>query len=231
MSPSKKIILSIGLPLGALSVYLVAAFLWAFHCSEIALQNYEKKFNTEFTLSEDQVSALLLIEDPSFWSNNGIDISHPGQGKTTMTQSVVPLLLFTTELSGWKGTLQSLYQAVWKRFKFVDLGRDVMALAIAKKIPKNKIIKLFSERAYLGTVQNKSIVGFSAAANEYFNKQLHELSTDEFAGLVGMLKSPDFFNPRKHPDHYRERQVKVSKVIRRICVPVGLFDTDYASCS
>gem|GEM_PF-559270 len=212
-------------------LYLITAHFWASQTVDLALQQYEFTNTNQVELSSDQISNLLKIEDPSFWTNNGIDISHDGQGKTTMTQSIVPILLYRANLTGWKAGLQSLYKLVWPKFKKIDLGRDIMALAVAKKVSKEKILKIFYEQAYLGHVEQKSIVGLPAAASKYFSKHIQSLSTEEFAGLVGMLKSPDHFNPIKNEKAFSKRQAVVLKVINESCLPKGLFDTSYASCS
>jgi len=212
-------------------LYLAVAYFWATRTASFALEQYELTNTTEVELSSDQISLLLKIEDPSFWTNNGIDISHDGQGKTTMTQSVVPVLLYRAKLTGWKSGLQTLYKLIWPKFKKIDLGRDIMALAVAKKVSKEKILKIFYEQAYLGHVEQKSVIGLSAAATKYFSKNIQNLSNEEFAGLVGMLKSPDHFNPIKNNSAFVGRQTLVLKVLDGSCLPKGLFDTSYSSCS
>lgn len=214
-----------------LFVYLTTAYFWASQTVDIALEQYELHNTAQIELSKEQISQLLKIEDPSFWTNIGIDISHDGQGKTTMTQSIVPVLLYRADLKGWKSSLQNFYNLVWLKFKKIDLGRDVMALAVSKKASKEKILKIFYEQAYLGYINQKSVIGLSAASSEYFGKDIQALNTKEFAGLVGMLKSPDHFNPIKNTKAFSERQALVIKVIEGSCLPKGLFDTSYVSCS
>jgi len=211
--------------------YLGTAYFWAYSPSETALKSYENKNNQKLQLTKAQVSMLLKIEDPSFWKNKGIDISHNGQGKTTMTQSVVPLLLYNTELSGWRANLQTVYSSLWPKFKKIDLGRDVMALAVSKKIHKDKILKIFAEQVYLGYLDNKPVFGISQASQKYFNQEVSKLSIEDFAGLVGMLKSPDHYSPINNKSAFNERKSRVLKVINGSCAPSGLFDTDYSSCS
>ena len=227
----KKILLVTGLALGTAAVYLVVAYVWALQSLEESTQTFETQFSRELSLTNDQVVALLKIEDPSFWQNRGIDVSHPGQGKTTMTQSVVPHLLYSVELHGWKSGLQVVYRKVWYNFKKIDLGRDVMALAVAQKVPKKIILSIFVQQAYFGTINSTSVTGFSQAAQQYFNKDLSALTPSEFAGLVGMLKSPDHYNPITNSAQFYERSKKVLNVINGVCKPNGLFDTDYASCT
>ena len=105
-----------------------------------------------------------------------------------------------------------------------------MAVALSKKISKNEVLKVFVEQAYMGSIDSGHIFGLSNAATMYFNKSLPSLSNDEFASLVGMLKSPDYFNPIKNPKAFHERSNKVLKILSKSCSPEGLFDTDYKNC-
>lgn len=212
-------------------IYILSAYLWALNSAEFAVLQYDRINKLEnLELSKEQISIVLKIEDPSFWDNCGIDILTPGQGKTTITQSVVPILLYKAQFQDWRSVPQKVYRKVWSVAKKVDLGRDVMALALYQKVSKEKILKIFVEQAYMGSINGELIFGLSNAANIYFNKSLNNLSSHEFAGLVAILKSPDYFNPIKNPDAFRDRALKVSKLLSRSCSPKGLFDTEYSSC-
>ncbi len=231
MIRNRKILLTLVLFVCIKLIYLGCAYSWALNTSELAVWQYNQKYRSEkLALSEEQVSVLLKIEDPSFWTHSGVDIATPGQGKTTITQSIVPILLYRADLQDWQATLQSIYSKVWRVAKKIDLGRDIMAIALSKKISKNETLKIFVEQAYMGSINNIYIFGLSTAANIYFNKSLQSLSHDEFASLVGMLKSPDYFNPIKNPNAFQERSEKVLKILSKSCLPEGLFDTDYNNC-
>ena len=83
-----------------------------------AQSNTEKLFNPfkspEFTgikwndLSDWQKSSLLKVEDPNFFSHNGIDYDTKGAGLTTITQAVVKKLYFIHFTPGFKKIEQSL---------------------------------------------------------------------------------------------------------------------------
>lgn len=227
----KKYLIGLCLFFGFILIYLIIAYFWALNASEIALEQYKIRHKFSSELSEKQTSVLLKIEDPSFWDNVGIDVSHDGQGKTTITQSIVPILLYRCELLGWKSLFQTLYSSLWPKFKKIDLGRDVMALAVSKKIHKDEILKIYIEQSYFGYFEDHAVIGFSDASNKYFGKELQSLDQEEFAGLVGMLKSPDYFNPIKNKDAFLDRQSRIIKLIDGKCFPKGLFDTTYPACS
>jgi membrane carboxypeptidase/penicillin-binding protein len=216
---------------GLILLYLITAYFWALKTSDLAIFQYDQKHKIEkVQLSEEQLLTLLKVEDPSFLNNSGIDIFTPGQGKTTITQSVVPILLFNSSLYGWREILQNVYSKIWSSAKKIDLGRDAMALAVSKKVSKDKILNIFIEQAYMGSINNEAIFGLSKAADKYFNKSVSKLSHDEFAKLVSMLKSPDYYNPIKNPEALDDRTKRVLKLLNGSCFPDGLFDTDYKSC-
>lgn len=213
-------------------MYLAIAYLWALNTSELAMNQYEQIHQLKTVrLSDEQIINLLKVEDPSFYKNSGLDVFTPGQGKTTLTQTVVPILLFRAKLHGWRGVLQKFYSKVWFSAKKIDLGRDVMAVALSKKVSKEKILQVFIDRVYMGSIENEAIYGLSQAANKYFKKSISELSRDEFVKLISMLKSPDSFHPIKNPEALMERSNKILKLLSGSCTPQGLFDTDYSLCA
>lgn len=182
-------------------------------------------------LTPDQKSILLVIEDPTFYEHAGLDLSK-GQGLTTITSSLArKLFLFGEELDGIKGGFQSFYRGFFECCKKVDLGRDIMALVLHQNMYKEQQLQLYVSTSYMGTYKGVQVRGLPAAASYYFNKQLAELSRDEFITLVAMLKSPNYYHPTKGPQRLALRVSNIKKLLAKICTPKGWFDTDYEHCS
>ena len=78
-------------------------------------------------LTNEQLQALLKVQDQNFYNHNGFDISTPGTGVTTISQGLVKFYYF----DNFKPGIQKIKQTLISRFAF-----DVMT-------PKDTILKLF----------------------------------------------------------------------------------------
>lgn len=182
-------------------------------------------------LRPDQVEALIRVEDPSFFDHHGLDISN-GQGLTTITSSVArTLFLGNHQLDGLRGSMQSLYRAVFNCCKRIDIGRDIMALVLDSHATKQEQLRHFVGGAYLGSFDGKAIVGFTDAAQAYFGKTLAELTNDEFLGIVAMLLAPNHYHPVKNPRIHAQRVERVKAVVKGDCEPDGWLDLTYDHCA
>jgi penicillin-binding protein 1A len=66
-----------------------------------------------------------------------------------------------------------------------------LALWLEVRLPKNEILKLYLDRAYLGG----GTFGVDAAAQYYFNKSARDVNLAEAAMLAGLFKAPSKFAP------------------------------------
>ena len=103
-------------------------------------------------LTKEQLDALLKIQDPNFYNHNGFDISTPGAGVTTISQGLVKLFYF----DDFKPGLAKIKQTLIARFAFDPLT------------PKDTVLKLFVNHAYMGQGNGKAMYGFGNAAEFYF---------------------------------------------------------------
>lgn len=204
--------------------------MWA-NASSSELLNEAHRNVSVRALKPEYVSALIRIEDPTFYEHSGLDISN-GQGLTTITSGLAKMVfLGNYQLDGARGTLQSFYRGVFNCCKKIDLGRDVMALILNTKATKQEQLYLFLSNAYLGSKDGKAVIGFENAAMVYYEKGLSELTEDEFYGLVGMLIAPDYYHPLNNPEVYAERVQRVRAVVKGQCKPDGWRDLTYEHCA
>lgn len=212
-----------------LTLYLGAAWVWA----NLALPDLLEGLSSGdhlAAISSHHVEALIKIEDPSFYTHSGLDISN-GQGLTTITSAVAKMVfLGDHQLEGVKGRLQLVYRSVFNCCKRIDLGRDVMALVVDRHITKRDQLSIFISSAYLGSVDGESIVGFEKAAAAYYGKSLGQLMNDEFYGLVAMLIAPNHYHPLNNPQVHAQRTRRVKAVILGRCLPEGWLDLTYERC-
>lgn len=165
-------------------------------------------------IPRERIDMLLKVEDPTFWTNNGWDLNTPGQGLTTLSQGLAKRLYFNP----FKPGLRKIELMVIARF------------ALNAKASKEDILSAFLGVAYLGTDEGQSIIGFADGARHWYGKELSDLSTDEFLGLVAMLVGPNALDPRRHADANLERVERIKKLIDNACEPLGLRDVYYEGC-
>ncbi len=147
------------------------------------------------------ISAFLSAEDKNFYEHEGVDftgllravrdnIINYGHGKSmvggsTITQQVVKNFLLTNE----KSLERKIKEAI-------------LATRISHVYSKNKILELYLNEIYLGL----GSYGVAAAAQNYFNKSLDELTVEEVALLAAEPKGPSLYDPRKSYDASKERR-------------------------
>jgi penicillin-binding protein 1B len=147
------------------------------------------------------VDALIAVEDNRYYRHHGIDprgiaravftiISGGGlQGGSTLTQQLVKNFYLTAER-----TLQR------------KLTEMVMAVLLEIHYSKEEILETYLNEVYLGQDGNRAIHGFGLASSFFFDKPLEKIGLSEAALLVGLLKGPAYYNPRRHPKRATERR-------------------------
>lgn len=139
-------------------------------------------------MPENLIYAFVAVEDARFYTHNGVDIKRIAgafvnnmrndsvQGGSTITQQLIKLQLLSTEQT-YKRKIQEAY----------------MALEIEKLYTKEQILELYLNTIWLG----ESNYGVVAAANDYFGKDLKDLTLRECATLAGITRNPTRYNPRR----------------------------------
>ena len=133
------------------------------------------------------IKATLATEDRRFYEHFGIDL--PGlframltnaraggvvQGGSSISQQLAKNLFLSNE--------RTIERKVKEAF---------LALWLEVRLPKNDILKLYLDRAYLGG----GTYGVDAAAQYYFNKSARDVTLSEAAMLAGLFKAPSRFAP------------------------------------
>jgi membrane carboxypeptidase/penicillin-binding protein len=169
----------------------------------------------ERSLPANRIDALLRVEDPTFRTNKGIDLSTPGAGMTTLSQGLGKRLFF----AGFEPGFQKLELMALTRF------------ALVPSVPKDKILKAFIATAYLGTDRGRAVTGFADGARAWFGKPLSALTDREFLSLVAMLPAPDRLKPGRGDGARAERVARIERLLAGDCRPANLRDVDLKGCA
>lgn len=162
-------------------------------------------------LSNEQVNALLKIQDPNFYHHKGFDFSTPGTGVTTISQGLVKLYYF----ENFKPGIQKIRQTLIARYAFDNLT------------PKDTILKLFINEVYLGGHDGHPVYGFEDAANYYFSKPFKALTWDEYLSVVAMIRAPNTYHYARKRDANNDRVAKIKRMLSGEYVPEDNSDWLY----
>lgn len=81
-----------------------------------------------------------------------------------------------------------------------------MSILLELHYDKNDILETYLNEVYLGQAGTRSINGFGLASQFYFGESLQDLDVHQVALLVGMVKGPSYYNPRRHPKRATQRR-------------------------
>ena len=155
------------------------------------------------------IKTLLTIEDRRFFSHFGVDPIAIGrafwvnmtrgvlvQGGSTLTQQLAKNLFYSPK------------KTIGRKL------RELMAaMALEFKYRKEEILESYVNEIYLGQAGPVSIYGVGEAAHRYYSKNLDELSIDEIALIVGLIKGPNAYSPVKNVEDATKRR---NVVLRRL---------------
>jgi penicillin-binding protein 1B len=105
------------------------------------------------------------------------------------------------------------------------LTEAVMALRLEAHFSKNDILVAYLNEVYLGQDGSRAIHGFGLGSEYYFAKPLAELDVGELAMLIGIVKGPSYYDPRKHP----ERVVARRNLVLQLLADAHLIDAAAAA--
>ena len=147
------------------------------------------------------VKAFLSAEDKKFYEHLGVDFVGVARavltnlrrmgtnqrlvGASTITQQVAKNFLLTNEVS------------IDRKVK-----EAILAFRIERALSKDRILELYLNEIYLGV----GSYGVAAAALNYFDRSLDELTLPEIAYIAGLPKAPNNYHPTRKPDAAKIRR-------------------------
>ncbi len=162
------------------------------------------------------VAGIQAVEDRSFRDHPGIDLYGISramwvnlkarkwiQGGSTITQQLVKNTLLTNSRD------------------FSRKIREMMlAVVIDARFEKREILEGYLNRAYIGQNGALAVHGFGAGSEFYFGRPLDDLDPAEIALLVGLVKGPSLYDPRRNP----ERAIARRRIVLGQFLETGLID-------
>lgn len=171
----------------------------------------ERRVNAQSSdIPTDLVNAIVSIEDHRFFNHRGIDSiriagaflrnlrSNSGlQGGSTLTQQLIKLTYFSTSTADQ--TLSRKVQEAW------------LAIQLERTATKQEILTYYVNKVYM----SNGNYGMQTAAENYYGKDLKDLSIPQLALLAGMPQAPNQYDPYSHPEAALERRNLVLSEMQR----------------
>ena len=162
----------------------------------------ERRVNAQANeIPTELVNAIVSIEDHRFFSHRGVDtirilgaslrnLRGGGglQGGSTLTQQLIKLTYFSTSTSDQ--TLSRKAQEAW------------LAVQLEQKATKQEILTYYINKVYM----SNGNYGMQTAAQNYYGKDLKDLSLPQLALLAGMPQAPNQYDPYSHPEAAQDRR-------------------------
>ena len=162
----------------------------------------ERRVNAQANeIPTDLVKAIVSIEDHRFFDHRGVDtirimgatlrnLQGKGglQGASTLTQQLIKLTYFSTSTADQ--TLSRKAQEAW------------LAVQLEQKATKQEILTYYINKVYM----SNGNYGMQTAAQNYYGKDLKDLSLPQLALLAGMPQAPNQYDPYSHPEAALERR-------------------------
>ena len=150
------------------------------------------------------INMLLLVEDQSYFHHHGVDFKEIARvfygylfddkalrGASTITQQLIKNSLLSREKTFSRKSEEAL-----------------MALILELTYDKEFILERYMNTVYLAQKGDMAYHGFASGSYFYFDKDIKDLSLEDMAKLVALLKGPSYYNPVNYPDRL-ERRIKM----------------------
>ena len=170
----------------------------------------ERRVNAQSNeIPTDLVNAIVSIEDHRFFSHRGIDSirifgaflrnlrSNGLQGGSTLTQQLIKLTYFSTSTADQ--TIARKAQEAW------------LAIQLERTATKQEILTYYINKVYM----SNGNYGMQTAAQNYYGKDLKDLSIPQLALLAGMPQAPNQYDPYSHPEEAQQRRNLVLSEMQR----------------
>lgn len=148
------------------------------------------------------IDALVTVEDRDYFDHFGVSPKGIAralwinatsgrlvQGGSTLTQQLVKNFYLTNE----RTLLRKATEAM-------------MAVLLELHYDKREILEAYMNEVFLGQDGQRAVHGFGLASQYFFSQPVSELKLEQVALLVGMVKGPTYFNPRRNPERALARR-------------------------
>ena len=168
---------------------------------------YPKNLEDRILIKLDQappylLDTLITVEDRDFYHHFGIS-----------PKGIVRAMWINTSSGSMRQGGSTLTQQLVKNFFLTNersLGRKLeeamMSVLLELHYSKQEILEAYLNEVFVGQDGQRAVHGFGLASQYFFSQPLSELKLHQVALLVGLVKGPSYYNPRRNPERALERR-------------------------
>ena len=182
---------------------------------------YNRSYINFKDISPKLLNALIVTEDKDFYKHSGISLSGLMRagilsilfqmnrgGGSTITQQLAKILFQTRTSDQYKGLLSDIPLIKVLIYKTKEW---ITAIKLERLYSKQELLAMYLNTACFSS----NSYGIETAANNFFDCSQADLTYDQAAVLIGLLKGPSFFNPIRHPERAQNRRNHILALLRQ----------------
>ncbi len=145
---------------------------------------------------------LLLVEDREFYNHHGVS-------PLSIIRAFWQNLLAGRTVQGGSTLTQQLAKNMYtnqQRTYLRKVNEALIALVLDFRYSKDQILEAYLNEIFIGQFKDNPVHGLGLGSRLYFGKPLAELKPHEYAMLVGIIKGPSVYDPRRYADRALSRR-------------------------
>ncbi len=165
-------------------------------------------------LGDNRIEQLLKIQDPDFYTHNGIDLATPGTGLTTLTQALAKQIGFEDFKPGVH------------KLKLIGY-----AIGLERELSKDQIFALYLDTVEMGRGPDGWMTGFFDASLAIYRRPAARLGHNDFLRLVAVMIAPAQYDLIIPDASLVDRVERLRRRLSGQCSPGDLFDIWLEGCA
>jgi membrane carboxypeptidase/penicillin-binding protein PbpC len=166
------------------------------------------------SLGEKRYRQLLAVQDPRFEHHGGVDMTTPGAGVTTISQSLAKRVGFESFTPGIGKIRQTGY-----------------ALGLERELSKEQILALWLDTLEMGHGPDGWVTGFHRMSEAVYGAPPHEIDDDQYRSLLAVLIAPGRYRIGTEDDALADRVERIRRLVSGECAPIDNSDVWLEGCS
>jgi penicillin-binding protein 1B len=165
---------------------------------------------TRADLPDLLVKSLIAVEDRHFYLHFGVDplaivramfanlrAGETVQGGSTLTQQLVKNFFLDSQRTLWR-----------------KVNEAIMAVLLEVHYSKDEILTAYANEIFLGQDGGRAVHGFGLASQFYFRRDVKDLAPAQIAMMIGMIRGPSYYDPRRNVERCLQRRQAVLEMMR-----------------
>uniref|UniRef100_UPI003BAC39AE transglycosylase domain-containing protein n=1 Tax=Stappia sp. TaxID=1870903 RepID=UPI003BAC39AE len=166
------------------------------------------------SLGDERYRQLLAVQDPRFEQHGGVDMTTPGAGLTTISQSLAKRVGFENFTPGIGKIRQTGY-----------------ALGLESELSKAQIMALWLDTLEMGRGPDGWVTGFHRMSEAVYGASPREIEDEHYRSLLAVLIAPGRYRLGTQDEALADRVERIGRLVSGECAPLDNSDVWLDGCS